>query len=1036
MTSESGALVRVVAVGGLITAMVTAVAVWRVLGPAGTPETGVSSLAAAARDVSTPPPAAPRPVAPAPEWIWSTATPQSGERVWFRRTLDFGNGVERVTLTITCDNSAEVFVGDERVGRTADWPKAVVIDLTAAVARAPSSPLIIAAENEGGPAGVVAIIDADLAGGGQHRIVTDATWIAATDPAFATSRSAVSVGTHGDEPWGMIAGLPAPPIDRQITTLPGFAVDLVYRVPGQQGSWVSLAVDDRGRLIASPQSGGLYRIDRLQSPTPRVLPLDTPVGSSQGLLCVEQDLYVMVNEDRGDGPGLYRGRDTNGDDQYDTWQRLRAIRGGGEHGPHAVTLGPDGMIYVVAGNHTPLPEPERFTAPPVWDEDTLLPRLWDARGHAVGIMAPGGWVCRTDRDGRTWEVVATGFRNPYDLAFNADGELFTYDADMEWDMGAPWYRPTRINHVVSGAEFGWRSGSAKWPSSYPDSLPAVVDIGPGSPTGVLFGTGAHFPGRYREALFALDWTFGTIYAVHLTPDGASYRGSFETFITGRPLPVADAVINPTDGAMYFVVGGRGTQSALFRVRSLAGSAPAGATTRDEEAARLRGLRRGFERLHRPAGSGDDVDALWRGLAHDDRFVRFAARVALEHQPLEGWIDRLEVTGGLGPPLEAVMAAARTGDGTHRDRLVGVLLGIDEDTLDRDRRLAWLRAWTLVFARTGAPPPRPRETLRRRLESVYPTSDPEVDRALCELLVFLDSPRVVARTLPLMENPDTEVAPPPDAALLARSASYGNVITQMIAAPPQRQAIHHALTLRHATSGWTPALRDRYFDWFEAMRHASGGLSFPGFLDGIRTEALANMPPSERDRLTARTPDTTPAPERPTPAGPPRLWTTREVVTLAGAGLTGRDWQRGRRMYQAARCAECHRFAGTGRGGVGPDLTAVATRFTVPDLVRALVEPSATISDQYQQTELLLADGTLLVGRIVNETADEITLLPSPFAPEHRVVVVKQDVRDRTPSQLSPMMPGLLNPLGPEELLDLLAYLLAEGDSRSSYFGDS
>ena len=43
-----------------------------------------------------------------------------------------------------------------------------------------------------------------------------------------------------------------------------------------------------------------------------------------------------------------------------------------------------------------------------------------------------------------------GYRNPCDFALNRDGEMFVYDADMEWDMGAPWYRPTRINHGVSG----------------------------------------------------------------------------------------------------------------------------------------------------------------------------------------------------------------------------------------------------------------------------------------------------------------------------------------------------------------------------------------------------------------------------------------------------------------------------------------------------------------------------------------------------------------------------------------------------------
>ena len=159
----------------------------------------------------------------------------------------------------------------------------------------------------------------------------------------------------------------------------------------------------------------------------------------------------------------------------------------------------------------------------------------------VGVLAPGGVIYRVSPDGRDWEMMAHGFRNTYDAAFNAAGELFTYDADMEWDLGTPWYRPTRICHVTSGAEFGWRNGAGKWPVHTPDSLPAALDIGPGSPTGITFGHGTKFPARYRDALFAADWTFGRIYAVHLRPDGSSVvaavdgvrsRG-FEIDVSGR-----------------------------------------------------------------------------------------------------------------------------------------------------------------------------------------------------------------------------------------------------------------------------------------------------------------------------------------------------------------------------------------------------------------------------------------------------------------------------------------------------------------------
>ncbi|NJM55291.1 MAG: heme-binding protein, partial [Verrucomicrobiae bacterium] len=126
-----------------------------------------------------------------------------------------------------------------------------------------------------------------------------------------------------------------------------------------------------------------------------------------------------------------------------------------------------------------------------------------------------------------------GFRNEYDAALNVHGDLFTYDADMEWDFGLPWYRPTRICHVVSGADFGWRSGSGKSPTYYEDNLPPLVEIGPGSPTGVTTGRGARFPARYQEAVFALDWTYGRVLAIHARPVGAGYTAEVEDF---SPVP--------------------------------------------------------------------------------------------------------------------------------------------------------------------------------------------------------------------------------------------------------------------------------------------------------------------------------------------------------------------------------------------------------------------------------------------------------------------------------------------------------------------
>ena len=100
----------------------------------------------------------------------------------------------------------------------------------------------------------------------------------------------------------------------------------------------------------------------------------------------------------------------------------------------------------------------------------------------------------------------------------------------------------------------------------------MIDVGIGSPTGVRFGTRSHFPPKYQRALFALDWSYGRIFAVHLEPHGASYRGVVETFLRGTPLNLTDLAFGP-DGGMYFITGGRNTQSGLYRV-SFNGNQPA------------------------------------------------------------------------------------------------------------------------------------------------------------------------------------------------------------------------------------------------------------------------------------------------------------------------------------------------------------------------------------------------------------------------------------------------------------------------------
>ena len=1008
-----------------------------------------------------------------PRWIWVSALAKDNQRGFFRRTFNLPARPSRATLTYTCDDNARVWVNGTPVGQSSNWQTPISVNVKRLL-HAGKNLIAVAGRNSGGVAAFACRLELRFKGGSRRVLVSNSQWLCADnaskgwnrlDSSPAGWRRSVVIGKMGDQPWGNVmsrarapvAVVPVPVSKPTINVAPGFRVELVYKIPrDRQGSWVSLTVDDRGRLIASDQYGGLYRITPAkpgQGPeATRVEPIDLEIGAAQGLLYAFDRLYVVVSEDRKKGSktkpnrippsrGLYQVRDTNGDDRFDEVKKLRDLSGRGEHGPHGLVLSPDGKsLFVIAGNATSLPSPERSAPTRTWGEDLLLPRMFDPRGHARGTRAPGGWICRTDPDGKVWEFYAGGYRNSYDLAFNADGELFTYDSDMEWDMGSPWYRPTRVVHVVSGGEYGWRTGSGKWPPYFADSLPATIDIGPGSPTGVLFGTGARFPARYQRALYVLDWTYATIYAVHLTPSGATYTAEKEEFISGKPLPVTDMVVNPKDGAMYFTTGGRRIQSNLYRVTYIGTESTRAVEPERSSSARhksLRALRRRLELFHgQPQPHA--VNTAWSYLSHPDRFVRYAARVAIEHQPVEQWRARALAERVPQASILACIALARHDEPTRRDAILDALRRIDFAALPDNQRLDLLRAYALVFIRMGKPDQQTAARVIDALNPHFPAQDDLVNPELARLLVYLRAPGVIERTLTLMAQPEPSVDWGQEP-FLQRSDRYAKAIRKMLRDPPPTRQMHYATLLRTLRYGWTLQQRRAYFTWIDRALEAGGGNSFVGYIKQIKKEALANTSLAEREALASLTGEKAPAPEVSTPKlirpkGPGRAWKVNDLVALSASanGLRGRNFTNGRDMYRSALCFACHRFDGAG-GDTGPDLTGVANRFSVRDIIEAIIEPYREISDQYALVVIKKKDGTTVLGRIVEESADAVTLIVNPLVPDSRIVVAVSDIRSKAVAPVSFMSPGLINGLNQNEALDLLAYLISQGNPEDQVY---
>ena len=987
-----------------------------------------------------------------PQWIWLSKKAANGEEVLLRKEFEIPGAVKSATLQFSVDDQAQASVNGKPSLVSPAWQQPAKGDVKALL-QPGKNELVIAGKNNGGSAAAVALLNIELADGKKLVIETGGDWQAA--PAKTTNfQTAAVLAKYGDRPWGRVfegkAGGtsegPATVVAPADLKLPdGFKAELLYTVPkADQGSWVALAVEKEGRLLASDQYGTVYRITvpPLGTPDPDkatkiealTLPADKdgkPLGGAHGLLYAFNSLYLMNNERA--GKGLWRLRDQDGDGQYETAEYLRTMPGGGEHGPHGFALGPDGKsIYFAAGNHTKLPEHIELQRPVAINEDHLITRLWDANGHAKGILAPGGYVCRMDPDGKTIELFCGGFRNQYDIAFDGNGELFTYDSDMEWDIGSPWYMPTRINHCVSGGDYGWRSGAGRWPAYYADSLPASVNIGPGSPTGTVFGTGAKFPAKYQRAFFALDWTYGTMWAIHLIPDGASFRAEKEEFVTGKPLPLTDAIIRPQDGAMYFTIGGRRTQSGLYRVvytggESTAPAAPLAVTPETK-------LRHELEKLHDAGVGSEAVDKAWPSLSHADRFIRFAARVAIERQPASQWADRALAEKNPQASIEALIALARVGDKSLQPRLIEALNRLDFTKVDTTLRLPLLRAWELCFTRMGKPAPEIRAQLAAKFDPLFPQADALENRELIQLLVFLDSTKIVGKAVPLLATTQDAGESLAASSVLARNEGYARAAQAMEASRPNRQAIAYSYALREATAGWTPALRKAYFAWFPSTRAWKGGNSFVKFLENIRTDSLVNVPEADRAALDelSRKQGPTGLQITATPKGPGRAYTTDDLVKLVGTGLHGRNFANGKAMFAATLCASCHKFAGDG-GNIGPDLTGSGNRYTVRDLAENIIDPSKVISDQYESTELTLKDGSAVIGRLVVEENGKLFVMTSPLTPDDLTAVTEADVTSRKPWNVSMMPPGLINSLNEDELKDLLAYLQSGGNEQDKAF---
>jgi len=405
----------------------------------------------------------------------------------------------------------------------------------------------------------------------------------------------------------------------------------------------SLTIDGAGRIVVSGPGYIRILIDDDQDGRAESFRqfADGPASGSQGMFFLGSSLLCAGDD------GLLIYRDDNRDDKADgAPQVFLKIAAGGEHHVHSIQKGPDGYWYVMAGNFSGVTQAyaTRPTSP---------------------IRNPvSGTLLRLRPDLSGGEIVADGFRNAYDFAFNAMGDFFTFDSDDERDISLPWYLPTQVFHVLPLSNAGYVSAGLKRPGSAADMPPVLATFGRGSPTGVICYQHVQFPTNYRGALFVQDWTLGRILVVALAADGAGWKGTPLEFAQGQNqfgFAPTDMEVGP-DGSLYVSVGGRGTRGSVFRIRYSSDSeTPASATRSTSPSDGLSSV------LSAPQPNTSWSRSQWVPKARSMKVEAFGGAALLESRSTSERLRAIEVLVEIHGGLDALASAALAKSGSAEIR---------------------------------------------------------------------------------------------------------------------------------------------------------------------------------------------------------------------------------------------------------------------------------------------------------------------------------------------------------------------------------
>lgn len=682
------------------------------------------------------------------------------------------------------------------------------------------------------------------------------------------------------------------------------------------------------------------------------------------------------------------------------------------NGISGIAFSPDGWLYVGQGQNLG----EKYT-------------LKGTDGTMHSGKGEGGKIFRCRPDGSQLQPVATGFWNPFGLAFYGTHFLLAVDNDPD---SRP---PNRLLDVVMHGDYGFnyrlgRNGLhpfQSWNGELPGTLPMVSGTGEAA-CNILLCDQTSFPTDYREAILVTAAWDHQVEVHRPKPFGASLRADREVLVQGdesfRPVGIATA----PDGSVYMTdwvdvsynVHGKGR---LWRLSPKAGmTRKPGAVLSVNANAK----RRMMERL-----SNAGFSELRSALADNDPFVRSAAITALSKLEFQDAVENELENKSPAVRLGALLALRRAGC-EDAGRIVGKMLA-DPDESIRRMALVWagegqfisLTNRLSIALTSGSVSPTLLRTHAAALRILGQAAKPEVvvGQASGQVTFFDLTERVVpqpsieilrastAKT-PLQTRLDAvrQLAQTTDASaitLLKRLATDAkeNIELRCEAVAALADASLESGFLLTLLGEPSSSLR---IEAIRALRRRATEPPVREALSGLlNSDADARAALKEQARFALSGPSGSPASDE--------EW--RKALANAGDSSSGR-----RIFFNASTgCARCHRIEDQG-GQIGPDLSAIARGADSEKLLQSILHPSRDIAPEFVTHTLATKDGQEFTGLLIGQSVNEGVTL---FMADGRAVLIPPSlIESQTQSKVSLMPEGLASALTTQDFRDLLAFLLS------------